>query len=209
VRETVDIMTRQAHPVAGEVVTRLVAKPENMAVIRNAMVGVNIEGTSAAAFRGAGYTSGGKTGTAQVVTIAQGAKYNASQVDERHRDHALFIAYAPAEDPKIALAMIVENAGFGAQAAAPIARRAFDYWLMGQYPSDEDIAAVRQAKATTPIGKPRNVSGVAWPIGAAASAPQAAASVSRIATASASAAQAAVVPAVAAPASSPPVSAAR
>jgi len=203
VHETVDILTHEAHPVASEVVTRLVAKPENMAVIRNAMVGVNIEGTSAAAFRGAAYTSGGKTGTAQVVTIAQGAKYNASQVDERHRDHALFIAYAPADDPKIALAMIVENAGFGAQAAAPIARRAFDYWLMGQYPSEEDIAAVQQAKATTPIGKPRNVTDVAWPIGSAASPPQAAASASRPAMASASAARARVVPAVAAPASAP------
>jgi penicillin-binding protein 2 len=144
------------------------------------MVGVNIEGTGATAFRGAGYTSGGKTGTAQVVTIAQGAKYNASQVEERHRDHALFIAFAPADEPKIALAMIVENGGFGAQAAAPIARRAFDYWLLGQLPSEEDIAAVQQAKATTPIGKPRNVVDVAWPLAAAAaaSAPQAAASAS-------------------------------
>jgi penicillin-binding protein 2 len=178
VRETVDIMTHQAHPVAGEVAARLTAKPENIAVIRNAMVGVNIEGTGATAFRGAGYTSGGKTGTAQVVTIAQGAKYNASQVEERHRDHALFIAFAPADEPKIALAMIVENGGFGAQAAAPIARRAFDYWLLGQLPSEEDIAAVQQAKATTPIGKPRNVADVAWPLAAAAaaSAPQAAAS---------------------------------
>jgi penicillin-binding protein 2 len=181
VRETVDIMTHQAHPVAGEVAARLTAKPENIAVIRNAMVGVNIEGTGATAFRGAGYTSGGKTGTAQVVTIAQGAKYNASQVEERHRDHALFIAFAPADEPKIALAMIVENGGFGAQAAAPIARRAFDYWLLGQLPSEEDIAAVQQAKATTPIGKPRNVADVAWPLVgavAAASAPQPAASAS-------------------------------
>jgi penicillin-binding protein 2 len=194
VHETVDIVTHQAHPVAGEVAARLTAKPENIAVIRNAMVGVNIEGTSSSAFRGAGYTSGGKTGTAQVVGIAQGAKYNASQVDERHRDHALFIAYAPADDPKIALAMIVENAGFGAQAAAPIARRAFDYWLMGQYPSEEDIAAVRQAKATTPIGKPRNVAEVA-------NAPQASASALPPAAAGASAAHVAVVPAVAGPAS--------
>jgi penicillin-binding protein 2 len=198
VRETMDIMTHQAHPVAGEVAARLTAKPENIAVIRNAMVGVNIEGTGATAFRGAGYTSGGKTGTAQVVTIAQGAKYNASQVEERHRDHALFIAFAPADDPKIALAMIVENGGFGAQAAAPIARRAFDYWLLGQLPSEEDIAAVQQAKATTPIGKPRNVADVPWPlpsVTAAASAPVAAAS----------AASAAVLPALA---TRPPSSAA-
>ncbi|HWI79581.1 MAG TPA: penicillin-binding transpeptidase domain-containing protein, partial [Ramlibacter sp.] len=129
-------------------------------------------------------TSGGKTGTAQVVTIKQGEKYHASQVDERHRDHALFTAYAPADDPKIVVAMIVENAGFGAQAAAPIARRAFDYYLMGLYPSEEDLAAVREGKATAPIGKQRSAAEAAWPPGAgaaaapasAASAPQAAAS---------------------------------
>jgi penicillin-binding protein 2 len=97
------------------------------------------------------------------VGIAQNAKYNASQTDERHRDHALFIAYAPAEDPKIAVAMIVENAGFGAQNAAPIARRAFDYYLMGLYPSVEDIAAVREGKATAPIGKQRPAAEAAWP----------------------------------------------
>lgn len=82
---------------------------------------------------------------------------------ERHRDHALYIAYAPAEDPKIAIGMIVENAGFGAAAAAPIARRAFDYYLLGQYPSEEDIAAVKLGKATTPIGAARSAAEFAWP----------------------------------------------
>jgi penicillin-binding protein 2 len=150
-----------------------IAKAENIAIIRNALVGVNLEGTSAAAFKGAAYTSGGKTGTAQVVTIAQGAKYNASQLDERHRDHALYMAYAPADNPKIAVAMVVENAGWGAQAAAPIARRAFDYYLQGLYPNDDDIAAVRKAQAATPVGKPRNVAEMPWPpagAGAAATA---------------------------------------
>jgi penicillin-binding protein 2 len=164
VQQVVDVVTHQPvlsteHQAVGE----RIAKPENIAIVRKAMVGVNIEGTSAAAFRGAPYTSGGKTGTAQVVGIAQNAKYNASQTDERHRDHALFIAYAPAEDPKIAVAMIVENAGFGAQNAAPIARRAFDYYLMGLYPSVEDIAAVREGKATAPIGKQRPAAEAAWP----------------------------------------------
>jgi len=60
-------------------------------------------------------------------------------VEEHQRDHSLYVAFAPAEDPKIALAVIVENAGFGAAAAAPIARRTFDYWLLGQYPSEEDF----------------------------------------------------------------------
>ena len=163
VKEVVDIMTRGQSRTAHEVQGEVIAKAENIAVIKNAMVGVNIEGTSAASFRGAAYTSGGKTGTAQVIQIKQGEKYVASKVDERHRDHALFVAFAPAEAPKIALALIVENAGFGAQNAAPIARRVFDYWLLKQYPSEADIAAVQKAQATTPIGKPRGVAEVPWP----------------------------------------------
>ncbi|HWI84664.1 penicillin-binding protein 2 [Ramlibacter sp.] len=184
VSQIIDIAHGKSARIAPQQVGQLTAKPENAAIIRKAMVGVNIEGTSAAAFRGAAYTSGGKTGTAQVITIKQGEKYNASKLDERHRDHALFIAYAPAEDPKVAIGMVVENAGFGAANAAPIARRIFDYWLMGLYPSEEDLAAVRQGKATTPIGKPRPAAEVAWPsapspaaaASAAASAPLAGAS---------------------------------
>jgi penicillin-binding protein 2 len=163
VQKVVDIVTHAPTAAVHETVGQRIAKPENIAVIRNAMVGVNLEGTSARAFLKAPYSSGGKTGTAQVIAIKQGEKYHASQLDERHRDHALFIAYAPADDPKMAIAMIVENAGFGAQNAAPIARRAFDYYLMGLYPSEEDLAAVRQGKATTPIGKQRNAAEAAWP----------------------------------------------
>jgi penicillin-binding protein 2 len=84
-------------------------------------------------------------------------------MDEHQRDHSLYIAFAPAEDPKIALAVIVENAGFGSTAAAPIARRVFDYWLLQQYPNDEDLAAVRKGLATAPIGKPRSVTELSWP----------------------------------------------
>ncbi|MBC7377288.1 MAG: penicillin-binding protein 2 [Burkholderiaceae bacterium] len=163
VRQVVDIVTREPTNAVHEAVGERIAKPENIAVIRNALVGVNLEGTSAAAFKGAGYTSGGKTGTAQVIQIKQGEKYDASRVDERHRDHALFMAYAPAENPRIALAVVVENAGFGAAHAAPIARRVFDYWLMNQYPSEEDMAAVKKGQASTPIGKPRAVTDVPWP----------------------------------------------
>ncbi|MES3003542.1 MAG: penicillin-binding protein 2 [Pseudomonadota bacterium] len=196
VKEVTDIVTHKPTTTVHQIVGQLAAKPENIAVIRNALVGVNIEGTSATSFRGAPYTSGGKTGTAQVITIAQGAKYNASQVDERHRDHALFMAYAPAEDPKIVIAMIVENAGFGAQNSAPIARRAFDYWISGVYPSLEDMAAVAQGKATTPIGKPRPVAEVAWPSSAAASGAAPAASAASAAGA-AKAPASAVIPTIA------------
>jgi len=108
-------------------------KRQNIEVIKRALVGVNIAGTSARAFAGAGYTSAGKTGTAQVFSL-KGADYKESRVKKELRDHALFIAYAPAEQPKIAVAVLVENGGFGAQSAAPIARMVFDYYLLGKLP---------------------------------------------------------------------------
>jgi penicillin-binding protein 2 len=132
-------------------------KVENVAVIRKAMVGVT------RVFAGATYLSGGKTGTAQAVGLSQKEKYNAAKMEERLRDHSLYIAFAPADDPKIALAVIVENAGFGSASAAPIARRVFDYWLLGQYPNAEDLSAVSKGMATAPIGKPRVAAEVPWP----------------------------------------------
>jgi penicillin-binding protein 2 len=116
---------------------RIHLNPQNVEFIRNAMVDVNLSGTGRAAFVGAPYHAAGKTGTAQVVGIAQNEKYNENRIDERHRDHALFIAFAPADPgakPKIALALLVENAGWGAMAAAPIARQVFDYYLLGKLP---------------------------------------------------------------------------
>jgi penicillin-binding protein 2 len=147
-------------------------KPEHVAVVRKAMVAVTQEGTSTRVFAGAGYLSGGKTGTAQAVTIGQKERYNASKLEEHQRDHALYVAFAPAEDPKIALAVVVENAGFGAAHAAPIARRVFDYWLLGQYPNNEDLAAVQKGQAAAPIGKPRPAAEVGWPPGNGTAAPQ-------------------------------------
>ena len=163
VREVLDIETKAPTPVAKEPIGQLPLLPENLDVIKRAMIGVNIEGTSASSFVGAQYVSAGKTGTAQVYTVKQNEKYNAATVDERMRDHALFIAFAPADEPKVALAMVVENSGFGAQNAAPIARRVFDFVILGQYPSEEDIAAVQKGQATRPIGKPRDVASVPWP----------------------------------------------
>jgi len=107
-------------------------KAENIEFIKRALGGVNTEGTGARAFARAEYTSAGKTGTAQVVALKQNEKYDEKRVAERHRDHALFIAFAPLENPKIALAVVVENAGFGARAAAPIARQVLDYYLLGK-----------------------------------------------------------------------------
>ena len=160
---TQDAVNRTRVPVPPAPAENLGFRPENVAVIHKALVAVAQEGTSARVFAGAGYLSGGKTGTAQAVTIGQKDKYNAGKLEEHQRDHALYMAFAPADDPKIALAVVVENAGFGAAHAAPIARRVFDYWLLGQYPSVEDLAAVQKGQAGAPIGKPRTSSEISVP----------------------------------------------
>jgi penicillin-binding protein 2 len=178
VREIQDSVQRTTLRAAGDALEPLPLKPEHVDVIRNAMHGVTLEGTSARVFAGAGYTSGGKTGTAQAIGLRAGEKYSNVKADEHKRDHALYVAFAPVENPTIALAVIVENAGWGSGSAAPIARRVFDYWLLGQYPNDEDMAAVRKGVAAAPIGKPLAAASVPWPRpAAAASAPAAAASV--------------------------------
>ncbi|MDR6854725.1 penicillin-binding protein 2 [Variovorax guangxiensis] len=147
-------------------------QPKHVDLVRNALVAVNKGGTGTRVFAGAPYTSAGKTGTAQAVAWGQNTKYNAKALEEHQRDHSLFAAFAPAEAPKIAIAVIVENAGFGAAAAAPIVRRAFDYWLADQYPNEQDLAAVQVGKAVAPMGKPRVASEMPWPIvGGAATAP--------------------------------------
>ena len=156
--------------VSGAKITSAAAEPVNLGfsqahidVIREAMVGVTIAGTSARVFAGTAYVSAGKTGTAQAVGIGQNEKYDASKIAEHLRDHALYITYAPADKPTIALAMVVENAGFGAEHAAPIARRALDYWLLGKYPNAQDMEAVSKGQASAPIGVPRNAAEMVWP----------------------------------------------
>ncbi len=116
-------------------------RPENLAVIKGALVGVNREGTGKQAFVGAAYISAGKTGTAQVYSL-RGEKYSEKNTSERLRDHAWFMAYAPADKPRIAIAVLVENGGFGAAAAAPIVRRVFDYYLTGAKPAPAADVAV-------------------------------------------------------------------
>jgi penicillin-binding protein 2 len=163
VRAIENVETRSQQKLTGEALEDLPLKPEHIAVIHQALFGVTQEGTSARSFLNAPYKTGGKTGTAQVIQIKQGEKYDANKIDERHRDHALYMAFAPLEAPRVAIALIVENAGFGAGAAAPIARRVFDYLLQGQYPSEEDIAATRLGQSTAPIGTPRQANTVPLP----------------------------------------------
>jgi penicillin-binding protein 2 len=109
--------------------------PKDLDLVRRAMVAVTQPGgTAVFASMGAPYQIAGKTGTAQVIAMKQGEKYDASKVDERHRDHAWFIAYAPADKPRIALVVLAENGGHGGGTAAPIARKVMDYYLLGKVP---------------------------------------------------------------------------
>ena len=163
VREIEDVGTHERRHVANDALPALPLKPEHVELVLRALHGVTQEGTSTRVFAGAPYKSGGKTGTAQAVGIRQNEKYNASKMEEHERDHSLYIAFAPVEAPTIAMAVVVENAGFGAQAAAPIARRVFDYWLAGLWPSDEDMALTREGKSGAPIGKPRDAKSVWLP----------------------------------------------
>ncbi len=103
-------------------------KPAHIDAVLRGMAGVVTEGTGRTAFLKAKYISGGKTGTAQVFGL-RGGEYVASQVAERLRDHAWYIALAPIEKPTIALVAFVENGGFGSEAAAPIARKVLDAYF--------------------------------------------------------------------------------
>jgi penicillin-binding protein 2 len=126
--------TRERKSFEPELAAQVPLRREWVEFVKRAMAGVNKEGTGARAFAKAEYTSGGKTGTAQVIAIKQNEKYDEAKVAERHRDHSLFIAFAPIDKPIIALAVIVENGGFGARAAAPISRTVLDYYLIGKLP---------------------------------------------------------------------------
>ncbi|MDC8760612.1 penicillin-binding protein 2 [Janthinobacterium fluminis] len=128
---------------------RIALKQENIDIIKRAMVGVTSEagGTAAKVFAGVGYTVGGKTGTAQVIAIKKNEKYNAKLIAERLRDNALFTAFAPADKPRIALAIVVENGGFGAGVAAPIARKALDFYLLGKRPNEKETTKVPKEDA--------------------------------------------------------------
>jgi penicillin-binding protein 2 len=121
---------------APQALGRIKLSPEYLRLVKEAMVDVTRPGgTASIAGANTPYLFAGKTGTAQVVGIKQGAKYVESQVHARHRDHALFIAFAPADNPKIVIAVMVENGGHGGSTAAPVARKVIDYWLLGKLPT--------------------------------------------------------------------------
>jgi penicillin-binding protein 2 len=115
-------------------------KPEHIALVRAAMVDVaRPGGTAAQAGQGAAYAMAAKTGTAQVVGMKQGERYDEKRLKQEHWDHALFIAFAPADDPKLAMAILVENGKHGGSTAGPIAREVFDYYLTGKQPARKQL----------------------------------------------------------------------
>lgn len=133
VKQMQNSQTGEIEDIPAKLLYSLNLKPKNLDLVKSALVDVTRPGgTAAKAGANAAYTFAGKTGTSQVIGIKQGERYNEKTINERHRDHAMFIAYAPAENPKIALAVLVENTGTGGSTAAPIARKVFDYFLLGK-----------------------------------------------------------------------------
>ena len=132
-------------PAGSAVVTRLPVEPEPpltsvtpeewQVVFEGMELVTSPGGTASVAMQGTPYKVAGKTGSAQVFSIGQNEKYNEKQLSERMLDHALFISFAPAEDPKLAVAVFVENGKHGGSAAAPIARKMFDAFLLPEKPT--------------------------------------------------------------------------
>lgn len=131
-------------PTALEVLHTYPAKAEHWNTLLAAMIDVvhSPHGTAKGIAQGLNYTIASKTGTAQVVSIAQNEKYDRNKVGALNRDHALYIAFAPAHKPEIALAVIVENGEHGSSAAAPVARQVFDAWFALQAKKAKGAAAV-------------------------------------------------------------------
>lgn len=140
---------RKLPPRAAKPVT--IVGPEEWRIVINGMIGATTRGTAAAIGRGARYPIAGKTGTAQVFSVAQNAKYDAKKVQERLRDHSWFIAFAPVDNPRIAVSVLVENGGFGAASAAPIARKVMDAYLLTpeQKPANAESAPSTGADEAT------------------------------------------------------------
>ena len=146
-----DVTTAQTKMIKPILSGQIALNESNLEIVTNAMIDVTLPGgTASQVGRDAGYSIAAKTGTAQVIGIKQNEKYDEKNIDARHRDHALFIAYAPADDPNIAIAAIVENGGHGGSAAGPIVRQVMDYYLLGKEPPEP-------ATKTPPIKKASNV----------------------------------------------------
>jgi penicillin-binding protein 2 len=166
VKEIENPVTKDMRVVVRDPSYRIPVKQVDIDFIKHAMEGVVTTGTGASIFRGAAYQAAGKTGTAQVYSL-QGANYHGHALAERLRDHALFIAFAPADHPTIAVALIVENGGWGAEAAGPIARKVLDYYLVDKLKPGAEAAAVAAAASATADASAPVIGGAQTPIEAA------------------------------------------
>ena len=156
VKYVIDSQTGERRAVEPEPIRQIPLQAAHLKAVLDGMVDVNKTGTGKSVFKDAPYSVGGKTGTAQVYSL-RGQRYDKDKVRERLRDHSWFIAYAPAENPQIALAVLVENGGFGAKSAAPIARQVLDYYLVDRHaaaPEAEDVQAVEGADEQAVAGVP-------------------------------------------------------
>jgi penicillin-binding protein 2 len=143
VRHIQNSQTNELTSIEVEPIGTLPLRPENLTLVREAMVDVTRPGGTAAwAGAGATYKIAGKTGTAQVIAMKQ--SYDEKRIHERHRDHSLFIAFAPAAAPAIALGILVENGGHGSTAAAPIARKVMDFYLLGKEPEITPLSTAEE-----------------------------------------------------------------
>ena len=130
VKEVLDFGARKITRINPNPERQIPFKADNFEYVKRAMEKVLKPGGTAHRIGGGlAYTMGGKTGTAQVVQIKQGGRYNAAALREQHRDHAWFISFAPLEKPEIAIAVILENGGWGAY-AAPLAREMTDFYML-------------------------------------------------------------------------------
>ena len=155
VSSSTNAKTGAINPIKGVIAKKIPLDEKNLEIVKLGMIDVTLPGgTAASVGANAGYSIAAKTGTAQVIGMKKNEKYNANAIDERHRDHALFIAYAPADNPKIALAVIVENGGHGGSAAGPIARKVMDYYLLGKLPPAEPTAETKPAQTSANVPKP-------------------------------------------------------
>ncbi|MCF0252961.1 MAG: penicillin-binding protein 2 [Duodenibacillus sp.] len=132
VRRVKDAQTRGVQRVRSPALPDLPVAKEHIEAVIAGMADVPRAGTARQPFEGVRYSVAGKTGTAQVFTVAQNKTYDASKLARNRHDHGLFIAFAPVDRPQIAVAVLCENGGFGAKSAAPIARKMLDYWLLGE-----------------------------------------------------------------------------
>lgn len=148
VRDIENPITKETRAVVRDPSDKINVKQADIDFIKHAMAEVVTNGTASKLFIGAPYQAAGKTGTAQVYSL-QGANYKGHAIAEHLRDHALFIAFAPVENPKIALALIVENGGWGAESAGPIARKVLDYYLVGKNKPGAQQAAIAAAASAT------------------------------------------------------------